>query len=56
MSNIAHYRVSTQNQSIESQRVAMGGTFDEEFDDVRTSCAILAAKRPGFGKRAANTC
>ena len=50
MSNIAYYRVSTADQSIESQRAAMGGTFDEEFDDVGVSGAILAAKRPGFAK------
>ena len=50
MSNIAYYRVSTSDQSIESQRAAMGGSFDEEFDDVGVSGAILAAKRPGFAR------
>jgi putative DNA-invertase from lambdoid prophage Rac len=50
MSNIAYYRVSTSDQSIELQRAAMGGGFDEEFDDVGVSGAILAAKRPGFAK------
>lgn len=50
MSTIAYYRVSTQDQSIQSQRTAMGGSFDEEFEDVGVSGAILAAKRPGFAK------
>lgn len=50
MSNIAYYRVSTADQSIESQRAAMGGSFDEEFEDVGVSGAILAAKRPGFAR------
>ena len=50
MSKIAYYRVSTADQSIESQRAAMGGSFDEEFDDVGVSGAILAAKRPGFAR------
>ena len=50
MSNIAYYRVSTSDQSIQSQRAAMGGGFDEEFDDVGVSGAMLAAKRPGFAK------
>ena len=50
MSKIAYYRVSTSDQSIESQRAAMGSNFDEEFDDVGVSGAILAAKRPGFAR------
>ena len=50
MSKIAYYRVSTADQSIESQRAAMGGSFDEDFDDVGVSGAILAAKRPGFAR------
>ena len=50
MSNIAYYRVSTQDQSIESQRATMGSNFDEEFEDVGVSGSILAAKRPGFSK------
>jgi putative DNA-invertase from lambdoid prophage Rac len=50
MSTIAYYRVSTSDQSIASQRAAMGGGFDEEFDDVGVSGAILAAKRPGFAR------
>jgi putative DNA-invertase from lambdoid prophage Rac len=50
MSTIAYYRVSTSDQTIASQRAAMGGSFDEEFDDVGVSGAILAAKRPGFAR------
>lgn len=50
---IAYYRVSTAEQSIESQRTAMlnsGGTFDEEFKDEGVSGSVLAASREGFGK------
>jgi len=50
MSTIAYYRVSTSDQSIASQRAAMGGSFDEEFDDVGVSGVILAAKRRGFAR------
>jgi putative DNA-invertase from lambdoid prophage Rac len=45
---IAYYRVSTIDQSIESQRSAMGGDFAMEFLDEGVSGAIPAAKRPGF--------
>jgi putative DNA-invertase from lambdoid prophage Rac len=45
---IAYYRVSTSDQSIEAQRVAMGGGFDQEFTDEGVSGAIFAAQRPGF--------
>lgn len=45
---IAYYRVSTTDQSIESQRSAMGGGFAMEFKDEGVSGAIQAAKRPGF--------
>lgn len=52
MARIAYYRVSTADQSIESQRSelerASGGTFEEEFSDVGVSGAVMAAKRPGF--------
>lgn len=48
MSRIAYYRVSTDGQSIESQRNALGGKFDKEFADEGVSGAILAADRPGF--------
>jgi putative DNA-invertase from lambdoid prophage Rac len=45
---IAYYRVSTLDQSIEAQRHAMGGEFDEEFSDEGISGGIMAADRPGF--------
>ena len=47
---IAYYRVSTGDQSIEAQRTAMGGGFDQEFSDEGISGATLAADRPGFAK------
>ena len=50
MHRIAYYRVSTTEQSIESQRTALGGPFDEEYKDEGVSGATLAATRPGFGK------
>ncbi|RYF48936.1 MAG: recombinase family protein [Cytophagaceae bacterium] len=48
MSNLAYFRVSTFDQSIESQRHMLPGPFDEEFSDAGVSGIILAAKRPGF--------
>lgn len=45
---IAYYRVSTTDQSIESQRTAMGGGFAMEFSDEGVSGAVPAAQRPGF--------
>lgn len=45
---IAYYRVSTADQSIEAQRAAMGGAFDQEFTDEGVSGGVLAADRPGF--------
>jgi putative DNA-invertase from lambdoid prophage Rac len=50
MSHIAYYRVSTVDQSIESQRaaIAQACTIDREFKDEGVSGAILAADRPGF--------
>ncbi len=48
MSRIAYYRCSTSDQSIESQRQALGGTFTKEFADEGVSGAVLAADRPGF--------
>jgi putative DNA-invertase from lambdoid prophage Rac len=48
MSRIAYYRVSTQDQSIASQRSALGGVFDKEFIDEGVSGATCAATRPGF--------
>lgn len=48
MARIAYYRVSTTEQSIESQRSALGGAFTKEFSDEGVSGAVLAAERPGF--------
>ena len=50
MAKLAYYRVSTQDQSIEAQRQAMGGGFDREFKDEGVSGATPAAKREGFAK------
>jgi putative DNA-invertase from lambdoid prophage Rac len=50
MSRIAYYRVSTGDQSVEAQRLALGGLFDREFEDIGVSGAVLAADRPGFAK------
>lgn len=47
---IAYYRVSTLDQSVEAQREALGGQFDEEFTDEGVSGAILAADRPAFAR------
>jgi putative DNA-invertase from lambdoid prophage Rac len=47
---VAYFRVSTVDQSIEAQREALGGGFDEEFIDEGVSGATLAADRPGFSK------
>jgi putative DNA-invertase from lambdoid prophage Rac len=48
MSRISYYRVSSDSQSIEAQRHALGGSFDREFIDEGVSGATLAADRPGF--------
>lgn len=48
MSTIAYYRVSTTDQSIESQRAALGGNFDKEFSDVGVSGVTSAKDREGF--------
>lgn len=50
LSRIAYYRVSTSDQSIASQRGAMGGQFDREFSDEGVSGATLAANRKGFSE------
>jgi len=50
MSRIAYYRTSSDGQSIETQRQALGGGFDREFTDEGVSGAIRAEDRPGFGK------
>lgn len=48
MTRIAYYRVSTGGQSIDAQRLALGGGFDREFTDEGVSGATMAADRPGF--------
>lgn len=53
MADIAYYRVSTADQSIDAQRHALvkdisGGVFDHEFSDIGVSGAIAAVERPGF--------
>lgn len=53
MAHIAYLRVSTSDQSVESQRhsmlqAAQAGKFDKEFKDEGVSGAIPAALRPGF--------
>lgn len=48
MSRIAYYRVSTDGQSIESQRKALGDKFDKEFADEGVSGAVRAVDRDGF--------
>ncbi len=50
MSRIAYFRVSTESQSIESQRKALGGSFDKEFKDEGVSGATRAVDRPGFAE------
>lgn len=47
---IAYYRVSTTEQSIESQRTVLGGEFDVEYSDEGVSGTVLAKDRPGFGE------
>ena len=48
MARIAYYRVSTTDQSIASQRTALGADFTKEFCDEGVSGSVLAADRPGF--------
>lgn len=48
MNRIAYYRVSTTEQTIESQRSVMGGGFNMEFSDKGVSGGVPAAQRPGF--------
>ena len=50
MHRIAYYRVSTGDQSIEAQRSALGGPFDQEFADEGVSGATPAATRKGFSE------
>lgn len=46
----AYYRVSTGDQSIDAQRNAMGGGFDEEYADEGVSGGTMAADRAGFAQ------
>lgn len=50
MSHLAYYRVSTLDQSVESQRSALRGDtpFEREFTDEGVSGATPAKLRPGF--------
>jgi len=52
MRRIAYYRVSTTDQSIDSQRqaLAQGKPFDKEFADEGVSGAVPAGQRPEFAK------
>jgi putative DNA-invertase from lambdoid prophage Rac len=50
MSRISYLRVSSFDQSVEAQRVALGGAFDKEFVDTGVSGATLAKDRPAFGE------
>lgn len=54
MNHVAYFRVSTNDQSIASQRSALLSSasltkFDKEFSDVGISGATLANSRKGFG-------
>lgn len=53
MAHIAYFRVSSSDQSVESQRQAMlgdagSGAFAKEFKDEGVSGAVQASARPGF--------
>ena len=48
MARILYCRVSTRDQSVEAQRIALGGAFDREFRDNGVSGAVRAIDRPGF--------
>jgi len=50
MSRIAYYRTSSDGQSIEAQRQALGGRFDREYADEGVSGAVRAEERPEFAK------
>lgn len=52
MSHIAYYRVSTNDQTVDSQRAALSQShhIEREFTDEGVSGAVLAAERPGFKK------
>lgn len=48
MARLSYFRVSTSDQSVEAQRVALGGLFDREFIDEGVSGSIKAEDRSGF--------
>lgn len=48
MSRIAYLRTSSDSQSIEAQKHALGGNFDKVFSDEGVSGGVVAAQRPGF--------
>lgn len=48
MGRIAYFRVSTGDQSVDAQRMALGNGFEKEFADEGVSGATLAASRSGF--------
>jgi len=50
MARIAYYRTSSDGQSIEAQRVALGDGFEKEFADEGVSGAVIAKDRPGFSE------
>lgn len=50
MHHIAYFRVSTGDQTIDAQRSALGGPFDQEFLDIGVSGMTVAASRPGFAE------
>lgn len=49
MSVINYYRVSTKDQTVESQRAALGPA-DHEFSDEGISGGVMAAHRAGFAE------
>jgi putative DNA-invertase from lambdoid prophage Rac len=50
VARIAYYRTSTDGQSIEAQRAALGGDFWKEFADEGVSGAVKAEDRPDFSE------
>ncbi len=48
--SIAYFRVSSVEQSIESQRQILGGPFEMEFSDIGVSGSVPASDRPGFSE------
>lgn len=50
MARIHYTRVSSDGQSLEAQRQALGESFDKEFSDFAISGATPAAQRPGFAQ------